>query len=251
MNAVETIPGQGNNKPPRYFLSTRLTHRMLVQNIKRTITDTERDAMIATLAESLASSGPFRDLKFVHADATRSATEVLVSAGIDSAHVNRIVVLDPSQFSLRNGMEKATLLALTAAMGLDHTPVQWASSAVFAVVNTQRRAVMRGFATEYIARQKALAAPEVQLDEELKAVGTKELATAREQLIKNLRRAYQHIVFLGQPDPDAERSLEQITFDADNLTALDGTMVWKALVEADKALKFLTRHREHHWCARS
>ena len=51
MNAVETIPGQGNNKPPRYFLSTRLTHRMLVQNIKRTITDTERDAMIATLAE--------------------------------------------------------------------------------------------------------------------------------------------------------------------------------------------------------
>ena len=44
MSAIEVIPGQGNNKPARYFLSTRLTHRMLVNNIRRTITDIERDA---------------------------------------------------------------------------------------------------------------------------------------------------------------------------------------------------------------
>jgi hypothetical protein len=34
-----TLPARGNNQPARYFLSTRLTKRMLVNNIKRTITE--------------------------------------------------------------------------------------------------------------------------------------------------------------------------------------------------------------------
>ncbi|WP_181699039.1 DUF499 domain-containing protein [Nocardia sp. GTS18] len=239
MNAVEVIPGQGNNKPARYFLSTRLTHRMLVSNIKRTITEAERDDIIAKVADRLSSSGPFRDMKFVAADRSRSAADVLTTAGLDTAHVNRLVVLDPAQFSLRNGMERATMEALTAAMGLDRgtsqIPVQWASSAVYAVVNTQRRALARGHAVEYLARQKALAAPEVQGDAELKATGTKELANAKEQLEKAVRRAYQHAVFLAQPDSD--RTIEDITFDSDNLTSLNGTMVWKALAERDKAFE--------------
>lgn len=239
MSAVESIPGQGNNKPARYFLSTRLTHRMLVNNIKRTITETERDEIIADFAGRLASTGPFRDIKFVSANQTRTAVDVLTTAGIDTAHINRLVVLDPAQFSLRNGMEQQTMESLTTAMGLNRgtvqVPVQWASSAVFAVVNTQRRSVARGVAVEYLARQKALAAPEVQGDVELKATGTKDFMAAKDQLEKAVRRAYQHIVFLAQPDPDGERSLEDITFDSDNLTALDGTMVWKALAERDKA----------------
>lgn len=238
MSAVEIIPGRGNNQPARYFLSTRLTHRMLVNNIKRTITDIERDEAIAQFAARLSSSGPFRELKFVAADSSRTATDVLSTAGIDNAHVNRLIVLDPAQFSLRNGMEKSTMEALASAMGLGkgvaQLPVQWASSAVYAVVNTQRRGNVRGIAVEYLARQKALAAPEVQGDEELKASGTKELSAAKEQLDKALKRAYQHVVFLAQPDPDGERIVQDYTFDNDNLTALDGTMVWKALAERDK-----------------
>lgn len=57
LSAVETIAGHGNNKPQRYFLSTKLTHRMLVNNIKRTITDAERDEAIATFAEKISTSG--------------------------------------------------------------------------------------------------------------------------------------------------------------------------------------------------
>ena len=59
MSAVETLPGRGNTQPARYFLSTRLTYRMLVNNIKRTITEPERDAVIAQFAARLASTGPF------------------------------------------------------------------------------------------------------------------------------------------------------------------------------------------------
>lgn len=238
LSALDVIPGQGNNKPARYFLSTRLTHRMLVNNIKRTITDRERDTVIAEFAQKLASSGPFRELKFVSADPGRSPADVLSTAGIDTGLTTRLVVLDPAQYSLRNGLEASTLEALEVVMGLGQgakqLPVQWASSAVFAVVNTQRRGLVRGVATEYLARQKALAAPEVQADEELKATGTTELRNAKDQLEKAIKRAYQHVAYLAQPDPDGERYLDQLTFDDDNFTALDGTIVWKGLAGRDK-----------------
>jgi hypothetical protein len=238
LSALDIIPGQGNNKPARYFLSTRLTHRMLVNNIRRTITESERDAVLVEFAQRLASTGPFREMKFVQADPSRSPAEVLATAGLDTAYTTRLVVLDPAQFSLRNGSEAATLEALQAATGLGQgptqLPVQWANSAVFAVVNTQRRALARSVAAEYLARSKALAAPEVQADEELKATGTKELTAAREQLEKALKRAFQHVAYVAQPDPDGDRYLDQLTFDDDTLTALNGTIVWKGLADRDK-----------------
>lgn len=238
MSAVEVVPGQGHNKPARYFLSTRLTHRMLVNNIRRTITDDERDDVIAEFTQRLASSGPFRDLRFVDADQKRTPTEVLSTAGIDTAHTTRLMVLDPAQFSLRNGSEQSTIEALTVATGLgagtNQLPVQWASSCVFAVVNTQRRSNARGMAVEYLARKKALAAPEIQADDELKATGTKDLAAAKDQLEKAIKRAFQHVAYLAQPDPEGERRLEQLAFDDEHSTSLDGTIVWKALAERDK-----------------
>ena len=79
-----------------------------------------------------------------------------------------------------------------------------------------------------------MAAPEIQADDELKATGTKELAAAKEQLEKAIKRAYQHVAYLAQPDPDGERRLEQLTFDDEHSTSLDGTIVWKALAERDK-----------------
>lgn len=238
MTALDIVRGQGNNRPARYFLSTRLTHRMIVSSIRRNITEAERDQVIAELAQKLASSGPFREVKFVPADPERTATEVMATSGLDTAYTSRLIVLDAAQFSLRNGMEKPTIEALTVAMGLgqgaQQLPVQWASSAVYAVVNTQRRSLVRGLAVEYLARQKALAAPEIQNDNELKSIGTKELATARDQLEKALKRAYQHVVFLAQPDPDGDRYLDEFTGEDDNFTALNGTLVWKALAARDK-----------------
>lgn len=212
---------------------------MLVAGIRRTITDTERDAVLVDFAKKIATSGPFRALEFIPADPTRTPTEVLLNFGIDTAYTTRLFILDPAQFSLRNGAEAATVDALSAASGLaqgaGQQPVQWASSAVFSVINTRRRAQARNLASEYLARSRALAAPEVQADEELKEIGTRELADARDQLQKALRRAYQHVVFVAQPDPDGERYLDQTTFDDDTLTSLNGTSVWKALADKDKA----------------
>lgn len=238
MSALDISPGQGNNKPARYFLSTRLTYQMLVSNLRRTITDSERDEVIVEFVQKLASNGPFRELKFVEADPQRSPADVLATSGLDTAYTARLIVLDPAQYSLRNGMEQPTIEALTIAMGLgqgaQQLPVQWASSAVYAVANTQRRGHARNMAVEYLARQRALAAPEVQSDEELKTTGTRELADAKRQLERHIKRAYQHVVFLAQPDPNGDRYLDQLTFDDDNRTSLDGTTVWKELSDRDK-----------------
>jgi hypothetical protein len=226
---------------------------MLVNNIRRTITEDERDAVIAETAARLTSTGPFRESRFVPADPTRSPTAVLTTAGLDTAHTTRLIVCDPGQFSLRNGMEEDTLAALTSAMGLatgpGHLPVQWASSAVFAVVNTQRRALTRNLAVEYLARQKALASPEVQKDPDLKATGTKDLADAKGQFERQLRRAYQHAVYLAQPDPEGERYLDQVTFDDEHSSSLDGTIVWKKLAEREKVFdsgQFTAKALEHN-----
>jgi hypothetical protein len=238
MSAVEVIPGQGNNKPARYYLSTRLTYQMLVSNLRKTITDSERDVSLAEIATSVSNSGPFKSKQFVGADLTRTATQVLVTAGLDDARITKLVILDPAQFSLRNGMEKQTISALTSAYGLgtgaDRLPVEWASSVVFAVVNTQRRAYARTLATEYIARERALSTPEVQADPELKLSGTQELREAKSRVESAVKRAYQHVVFLSQPTADSPRAIDQITFEDDHQSALDGTQVWKSLVDRDK-----------------
>lgn len=240
MTTIEVIAGRGHNQPTRYFLSTRLTHRMLVNNLRRTITDEDRDQAIADFAQDLANTGPFKQMIFVAADSTRSPSDVLATAGIDNARMTRLVVLDPSQFSLRNGSEADTLQALTVAMGLgtgnQKLPIEWASSAVYAVVNTQRRALARNLASQYLARERALQAPEIQADEELTRTAKTELKDARDQLEKAVRRAYQHAVYLAQPDPAGDRHIDTYTFDDDNNTALDGTQVWKALASRDKVL---------------
>jgi len=51
---------------------------------------------------------------------------------------------------------------------------------------------------------------------------------------QSLKRAHQHVAYLAQPDPGGERYLDQLTFDDDNSTALNGTMVWKGLAARDK-----------------
>jgi hypothetical protein len=53
-------------------------------------------------------------------------------------------------------------------------------------------------------------------------------------LEKAIKRTYQHVVFLAQPNPDVERTLDQVTFDDEHQTSLDGTQVWKALADREK-----------------
>lgn len=234
--AVETIAGKGGT-PPRYFLSTKQTLSMLHRATRSTISDEDRDQILAGTAERLATTGPFRKKVFVRAEKGKTGIETLAAAGLDDARTTRLVVLDPAGFSLRNGMEEETLESLNAAIGLgpDRITSSWASSCVFAVVNTQRRAHARQIASEYLAWDRVLDTTEVQSDESLRDKAKAEVAEARRRLETAVQRAYQHVTFLSQPDPDQDRELGQITFDDDSQSSLNGALVWKALVQVDKA----------------
>ncbi len=233
--SAEVIPGKGG-QPPRLFMSTRQTLNMLVRTARSTITDDERDDEVANTAERLMSSGPFKVPTFVAGHLKRSPKDVLATAGIDDARSTRLVVLDPRQFSLLNGIDKDTRAAIRAVMGLGDgkLPVQWASSAVFAIVNTQRRSLARGAAVGYLAWVRVSDMVDVKADEELAEKARGEKLEARRNLETAVRRAYQHIMYLhlGEGEMRVEKT---ITFEHENQSSLDGTTVWKALVDAEKA----------------
>lgn len=236
--SLEVIPGKGG-QPPRLFMSTRQTLNMLVRAARTTVSDDERDAELARTAERLATTGPFKTPMFVHGDLGRTPREVLETAGIDDARSTRLVVLDPKQFSLLNGIDKETRAAIRSAMGIgpDKMPVQWASSAIFAVVNTQRRGVARGAAVSYLAWDRVSDMADVKADEELAEKAKSEKAEARRNLDTATKRAYQHVMYLdlGGEDGVEARVDKTITFEHENQSSLDGTTVWKELVEAGKA----------------
>ena len=246
MGSVERIDGVGG-QPPRYFLNPETGAKVIYRQHRQAIAPTDRDTAIAERAQELARTGPFDAVVFVDADRdlpTDSdrrdiATDTLLAAGIDDARKNRLVVLDPSGFSLRNGMDKATLAAVEAASGIGPhaATVTWASSAVYAVVNTQRRRAAREAANDYLAWRRTFESPELQGNDTARATAQDEMKRAGGELDKTLKRAFQHILYLAQPTPDKPKSIEEITLEQDALTSLDGTTVWKELAAKSKAFE--------------
>jgi hypothetical protein len=236
--SLEEIAGKGG-QPPRLFMSTRQTLNMLFRGSRGTISDEERDEEVSKTAERLLSTGPFKSPVIVSADTSRSPREVLATAGIDNARTARLVLLDSRQFSLLNGIDKDTREAIRSAMGIgpEKLPVQWASSAVFAVVNTQKRGVARGQALIYLAWDRVTGLDQVKSDDDLREKAADERQKARKNLETAVKRAYQHIAYLdlGSDAAGEPRVDRTVTLEEENQTSLDGTTVWKKLVEAQKA----------------
>ncbi len=238
LSSVEHLAGKGG-QAPRLFLSTRRTLNMLVKAARTSVNQEDRDDELARTAERLSATGPFKTKLFVRADPERDALAVLTTAGIDDARTTRLVVLDPRQFSLLNGVDRETRDAVRAVMGLgpNKVPVQWASSAVYGVVNTQGRAAARGAAAAYLAWDRVAVMDAVRADEELAEQARTERAEARRNLDSAVRRAYRHFLYLAEGDQDDEPRVDRThAFEPDsNQTSLDGTAVWKALVAQGKA----------------
>ena len=237
LSSVEHLAGKGG-QAPRLFLSTRRTLNMLVKAARTSVSDDDRDDELARTAERLSATGPFKGKVFIRANIELEPISVLTAAGIDDARATRLVVLDPRQFSLLNGVDRETREAVRAVMGLgpNRVPVQWASSAVYALVNTQGRAAARGAAAAYLAWERVAVMDAVRADEELVEQARSERAEARRNLDSAIRRAYRHFIYLAEGEQDEPRIDRTHAFEPDsNQTSLDGTSVWKALVSLGKA----------------
>jgi len=238
LSSVESLAGKGG-QAARLFMSTRRTLNMLVKASRTSVTDDDRDEELAQTAERLMVTGPFKTELFVQAKPGLSPLELLTAAGIDDARSTRLVVLDPRRFSLLNGIDKDTCEAIRAVMGLgaNKVPVQWASSAVFAVVNTQGRAAARGAGAAYLAWDRVAVMDAVRADEELTEQARTERAEAKRNLEGSVRRAYRHFLYLGEGDQNDQPRVDRtVAFEPDSgQSSLDGTAVWKALVAQGKA----------------
>lgn len=234
--SLEQIQSRGG-QPPRIYLSTKKTFGMFLRDAANAVTDTEKQDELSRRSEKLIVSGPFATPLFVECSSdTASPLETITAAPIDDNRKNRLVVLDPRVFALLNGSDTETRDAIRAAMGLgDHKlAVNWASSAVFAVINTHRRRNALIAAGEYIAAQRVASRQAVKNDPDLKAQATNELGRSRKDLDRQLRSAYQHVIWLADTG-DGRRDWADHRFEGSLETALNGAHVWKVLEEADKA----------------
>lgn len=235
--SLEVLAGKGG-QAARLYLSTRQTLNMLVRAARGTVNDEERDEQMWNIAQGVTTTGPFHAKVFVTAVPGRSAFNVLADASFDDARSTRLIVLDPRQFILLNGIDKETRGAVRAAMGLgpDKLSVGWAASAVFAVANTRGRSLARSTAAQFIAWDRVANMPDVRTDQQLSEKAMSERAEALRNLQRHVRRAFQHVIYLDIGDEDESRTETGIQFDQENQTALDGTTVWAALVQAERAV---------------
>ena len=241
LTAIDMLPGKGG-QPTRWVFETRQTLRMLQRREREAITDAERDAAVTSVAFDVASSGPFD--KPVHVDGgdvpaggvtVDDLRALLEGAGIDDRRSNRLVVLDSRWFSL-NGGDSETRAAIRAAFGLGDSrlAVSWASSAVFACINTQRRSHARGIASDFLAAQRVSQLDTVRTNDEHANAAAAALRDARTRLRKAVSDAYQHVAYLAD-DGSGGRQERYLRFQEDNQSALSGSHVWAALDSADKA----------------
>lgn len=249
---LDIKPGKGG-QPRRLLMSTTQTLQMFFRTQRQSVVAEDVAQVLRNDVQAEASAGPFDKLRFVTTegfvaegakgdDLTNGLIAALESAGIDEPS-NRLIVLDPMHFTLLNGVDSETRMAIGAALGLDapdgSSPdhgwpspmsVVYGSSCVFAVVNTYRRNHAVAAATDVVAWQRVTEISNVASDPDLLEQAKSQLRDKKQALRSNLRKAYQHIVYLG-----AARSAVSVRLDKDNQTALDGTLVWKTLTEEDKA----------------
>ena len=105
---------------------------------------------------------------------------------------------------------------------------------MFAVVNTYRRRIALVAAGEYLAADRVASREAVKKDSDLLAQATEEVDRATKELDKQLRAAYQHVVWLADTG-DGQRGWADHRLEGDLETALNGSHVWKVLEAADKA----------------
>lgn len=242
--AYDLVKGTGG-QPPRYYFETEKTLAMHARAEREAVTDAERDEAVATIAFGLATSGSFDSVVNVEGNGSPPAgskptvdelISLLEGAGLDDKHKTRLVVLDSRWFSLLNGIDSETRDAIEAALGIGpkKLAVSWASSCVFACVNTQRRGYARGIATEYLAWKRVASLDAVSSNAELKAQADEQRSEAERRLKKAVKEAYQHILYLGE-DASGGRETRSIRLQKENQSALDGSIVWAELADADKA----------------
>jgi hypothetical protein len=220
------------NAPERFWLTIKQTIRMFFNSARMQVSGEAKDALVWETAKRLAAKGQFEELKFVEAPRTRSDSLAEVAGDIDGQS-NRLVVLDPREWTLLNGDDSRSRSDIGRMFGLGERglPVDNAASLVVVAVNTYQRRYAVQAAEDVLTWTLVLSRVE---DEDERADVSRKLLDAEAKLKDKVRIAYRHFSYLIRRGEDLEVVFGR--FDDDKQTSLAGNDVWGALVVASRAV---------------
>lgn len=255
ISTLDVKAGTGKNSPRRLVMSTTQTLQMFFKTQRQSVQADDISRVLRDTTRAEMQGSPFDRALFVSAEGfvqpgskgdalTTGLLAAIESAGIDAAET-RMIVLDPTEFTLLNGVDSETRIAVSASLGINRpdgwsselawprpSSVVYPSSCVFVLVNTQRRSHAVAAATDVVAWERVGNIANVSTDVDLAAQAKANLTEKRDVLRTRLRRAFQHIVYLGE-----SRTAVTAKLDQDAQSALNGNVVWATLAERDKAFE--------------
>ena len=233
LGALDVIQGTGGGTPTRYQLSIART-RMFLRQARDVVSTEDRDNYVWDSVAEVATNGRFDRCIFVSAASDTSPPLGELFAEVDQQMANRLVVLDPRKWTLRNGSDGSTKSDVEALLGqgANALPIDNAASCVVACINTQGRETVRKRAAEALAYRAVIRM--LDPDDELRTEASGRLRETERRLIEDLKRAFRHFAYLTR---DAQRrvQVEWQSFDEGRGSSLLGNYVWEALVAAQRA----------------
>ena len=224
--------------PARYWLTIKQTLRMYHNAAQQLIQPWERDELIWKVIHEATTKGYFDRPVLVEAPKTHDhqlaadpLEEVFRSVDADET---RLVVLDPSRWTLLNGRDESTRADIMSLFSLGPTPlrVDNAASCVIACISTYQRDHARRRAATVLAWRRVIPQlPPDDLDEirEARSLMREEEGKLRQSVLA----AYQHYAYISRSGNDIVPEFKR--FDDDKRSALHGEDVWAALVANARA----------------
>nr|WP_255481987.1 DUF499 domain-containing protein [Amycolatopsis sp. SID8362] len=230
LGALErTRPARGRGSE-RFYLSIKQTLNMYHVNAMTMASNERALDRVWSRAQQLASKGAFSNLQYI--SRPNDDTDVTTSFRDTDGQENRLVVLDPRQWSLLNGADPATRADLDVAFGVaPGITSTYAASMVIALVNTQRRTRARDRARDLLAWEIVVSQLDPTDEEYIEACARRD--NARQNLDTDIKWAFQHYAYLLRTTTGLAVQYKTIP---DGKSALAGQDVWNELVAASRAV---------------
>jgi hypothetical protein len=219
------------NAPERFWLTIKQTIRMYFNSARSQVPVDAKNTLVWETARSLASKGQFEELMFV--DAPSKNQQLVDVAGHIDAQANRLVILDPREWTLLNGDDTRSRSDLRRMFGLGDSALlpDNAASLVVSAVNTYQNRYALQAAEEVLTWRLVL---DRVGDEDERADVNRKLIEAEAKLKDKVRGAYRHYAYLTRRGDELEVVFAR--FDDDKQTSLNGNDIWGALVIAGRAV---------------
>ena len=212
----------------RFYLTIKQTLSMYHGNALASISNELALDQVWAATQRLASKGTFSLLRCVEPAA---GGDVAASfKDLDSTET-KFIVLDPRQWTLGNGRDKATRADLDILFGVKPgRTATYAASLVVACAATPRRDKARNSARDYLAWEHVVAQLQAEDDEYVDATSRRD--SAKIKLDADVRRAFEHFAYVVRKPDGLVVEYKSV---AESDTTLSGAHVWTALVAGSRA----------------